>query len=116
MTATISVSLCPPVRDFEREGLIRLIRGEPLALLNPGIWILAAVFQTAIIAKVGMSDGSKFAIETWLGSDEFGIGLVIMCFLQTGRNMKVPVAKNDGVGSMAQDLGHSILIINGMAD
>eukprot|EP00983_Pelagomonas_calceolata_P086695 1156808-Pelagomonas_calceolata.AAC.1 len=31
LTATISVSTCPPVRDFEHEGWTILVRGEALA-------------------------------------------------------------------------------------
>eukprot|EP00983_Pelagomonas_calceolata_P079089 1154527-Pelagomonas_calceolata.AAC.3 len=36
MTAAISVRPGPPVRDFKREGWTRLVRGEALALFEPG--------------------------------------------------------------------------------
>eukprot|EP00983_Pelagomonas_calceolata_P037493 1136352-Pelagomonas_calceolata.AAC.1 len=41
--------------------------------------------------EVGTRNGSKFTTEMWVGSDEFGIG-IIMCCPHTGRSMKVAAA------------------------
>eukprot|EP00983_Pelagomonas_calceolata_P066577 1149104-Pelagomonas_calceolata.AAC.1 len=43
-----------------------------------GLWI--------VVAKIGMGNDSKFVTEMWIGSDEFGLGSVIMCFPRQGEH------------------------------